>query len=465
MITESGSDTQPTDIEPSSSFAASLKAGLRASVFMRFKAVATGTSWNQFFALVLLGLAVQFLSDLIRVGTNGYLLPYGLPEAVFRIAVLLFAAWAAASVVRAPERTLSLALVFAAIGVVYMVLAALVEAVQYTAIVSASFQRAALNVWFATACAVAALRFAGLPRWRGLAALLLTGGILFAAQLDTFNRDTLWAAVESQDEGESKNPSITEEAFYLQPQLLDEALLAIEPGRKGRIDLYFVGMGGYAPQEVFRKEVDYVAALFEKKYGTTGRTVKLINNPGSATVAPIASVTSLGATLKEIGSKMDADEDLLFLFLTSHGSREHEFSLEFGGLQFDVLNPAMLRELLDDSGIRNRVIVVSACYSGGFTDALKDDHTVVITAAAADKTSFGCSNDADFTYFGKAYFADALAQTDSFLTAFDLAKPVIAAREKKEDFEPSNPGIYVGDKIRPVLADFSKQQAARRDSK
>ena len=64
--------------------------------------------------------------------------------------------------------------------------------------------------------------------------------------------------------------------------------------------------------------------------------------------------------------------------------------------------------MLDDAGIRNRVIVVSSCYSGTFVDALRDDDTLVMTASAKDRNSFGCSNEADFTYFGKAYFDEAL---------------------------------------------------------
>jgi Peptidase C13 family len=31
------------------------------------------------------------------------------------------------------------------------------------------------------------------------------------------------------------------------------------------------------------------------------------------------------------------------------------------------------------------VLVVSACYSGSFIDTLKDDHTLIITAAAANR--------------------------------------------------------------------------------
>jgi hypothetical protein len=125
--------------------------------------------------------------------------------------------------------------------------------------------------------------------------------------------------------------------------------------------------------------------------------------------------------------------------------------MQFYPLQLTDLTPPDLRRMLDDAGIRNRVVVVSSCYSGGFVDALKNDDTLIITASAPDRNSFGCSNEADFTYFGKAYFDQALRATDSFIEAFNIAAPNIAAREKKEDYEPSNPQIFVGSHIGATL--------------
>jgi len=100
---------------------------------------------------------------------------------------------------------------------------------------------------------------------------------------------------------------------------------------------------------------------------------------------------------------------------------------------------------------------VSACYSGGFVDALKDENSLVITASAADHNSFGCSNEADFTYFGKAYFDEALRETYSVIEAFERAKPKIAAREKEQDYEGSEPQIFIGESIRRPLAALEKR--------
>ena len=133
----------------------------------------------------------------------------------------------------------------------------------------------------------------------------------------------------------------------------------------------------------------------------------------------MATRTSLEKALRALAQKMNPDEDVLLLYLTSHGSEEHELRVHQPPLPFDQLTPERLRAALDASGIRWRVLVVSACYSGGFTAALRADSAIVATASAANRRSFGCSNEAEWTYFGRAYFDEALRATHSFTRAFE----------------------------------------------
>ena len=76
------------------------------------------------------------------------------------------------------------------------------------------------------------------------------------------------------------------------------------------------------------------------------------------------------------------------------------------------------------------MVVVSACYSGRFVEPLRDENTIVITAAAPDRTSFGCEAGRDFTYFGEAFFRDALARTASFTEAFEIARQLVTSRRR-----------------------------------
>lgn len=152
---------------------------------------------------------------------------------------------------------------------------------------------------------------------------------------------------------------------------------------------------------------------------------------------------------------MDADEDVLFLALSSHGDRD-VLLLENEPIAMDNLDPAWLRKALDDAGVRWRVIVVSSCYSGSFIDELASPTTAIITASAPDKMSFGCTNTAEMTYFGEAFFAESLRDNTSFAAAFKAAKKRIHERESLMGFEPSEPQMVVGKLMQTALPAFEQ---------
>jgi hypothetical protein len=449
-----------------------LKLGLRAAFFLPLQVRLIHATWAQLILLIGLGLAIQFGWDFAHLGLSGELALNAAPGALFTLPVVLLASWALARLARRPEQTLVLAVAFCATTIPIDTSLLLLSAVLDNKYVNAQVPNwGALSayagiLWFALAAGFAAIRLFNLASWRTPCALLL-GLLLVGGPLSQVYTDrSLWVRPyeDNVNAAERAQNQVldTEEIFYLQPQLLEHALAAIKPGNARAINLYFVGAAGYSDQDVFMKEVEYVNNLFKKRFGTAERAVMLINNPKTAAVLPIASTTSLRRTFNRIGEVMNPDKDILFLYLTSHGSKDHKFTLDFGSMRFNELDPDVLRQLLDESGIKRRVVVISACYSGGFIDALQDDNTLVISASAPDKTSFGCSNEADFTYFGRAYFAEALRKTDSFIDAFELAKPLIAAREKKEDFEGSDPRISAGPQIKSALADFIRQREAAR---
>jgi hypothetical protein len=145
---------------------------------------------------------------------------------------------------------------------------------------------------------------------------------------------------------------------------------------------------------------------------------------------------------------------VLVLFLTSHGT-EQALSVSFGGFSFNDLTPDRLAGILARSGIRNRVVIVSACHSGTFIPALQSPDTIVITAARTDRTSFGCSNEREWTYFGDAFFNRALRETRSLTEAFEIARTHISAWEKRDNLPPSEPQIFIGDDIAARLREIT----------
>lgn len=264
---------------------------------------------------------------------------------------------------------------------------------------------------------------------------------------------TDWEATAGED-AEWREPGLIDDAertFYAQPERLEAALAALAPQRPGTVDLYAVAFGGDASEDVFRNEVEYFERLFAQRFDARGRTLALLNHPASAAARPLASATNLERALAGIGARMDPAEDILFLYLTSHGSEEHELRVHQPPLPLDPLTPERLRAALDASGIRWRVLVVSACYSGGYVEALRDAQTLVLTAAHSERTSFGCGSDSEITWFGKAFLAAGLNRTDDFVAAFEHARTLIRGWERKEKIVPSKPQIAEGVQIAAQL--------------
>ncbi len=255
-----------------------------------------------------------------------------------------------------------------------------------------------------------------------------------------------------------------EDTYQSQPRLLADALARIVPSRAGARELFVVTFAGFGAEDVFKREALNVSKIVGTRFGADTRRIELINNSATLPRWPLASVSNLSDTLNALVTKMQTDEDILFLFLTSHGSEDGEFAVELGELGLNALTPERLRDMLDAAGIKWRVLVVSSCYSGQFIDALESPDTLVITAAARDRTSFGCAHENEWTYFGEAYFARALRNIPSFTQAFTRARERIAKREQRAGNIPSEPQIRLGKAIAPVLKDFEHQLSIEENS-
>ena len=272
------------------------------------------------------------------------------------------------------------------------------------------------------------------------------------------NLDTrLWVAEEdeqsqaqAQDADEAED---TEALFYDQPARIAAAVTRVRPAPPGEAGVYFVGFAGDGGQAVFRREAQFASEVFGERFGSSERSVLLINDIDDRNSWPLASVSGLAQTLKVLAPRMKTDEDVLVLFLTSHGS-EDGLEIENGSLPLAQLSPGDLRQALDAAGIRWRVLVVSACYAGVFLDELKSDTTAIITAADATHSSFGCEEDRDLTWFGEALLKDSLPGSASLEAAFHKAATLIARREDSEHQTHSNPQLYVGPLMRRKLAEL-----------
>ena len=244
-----------------------------------------------------------------------------------------------------------------------------------------------------------------------------------------------------------------ERLMFDQPYRIGEAIDALQPRVPGKTNLYVVAFAGDGSEDVFRNEVEYVEQLFSQRFEAAGRIIVLENNPASVNQRPLATVTNLQIALDAIASRMDPAEDILLVYLTTHGSSEHELYVALDPLPLNQIRPEDLADVLDTSpSMRWKVLIVNACYSGGFIDALRDDSTLVITAARSDRTSFGCGTESEITYFGKAFLAEALNETTSIPEAFEQASRRVAEWEQQEQGEErSEPQIATSRSIEAKL--------------
>ncbi len=249
----------------------------------------------------------------------------------------------------------------------------------------------------------------------------------------------------------------TEELLYAQPARIERAVAAITAGPATAGRMFFIGFAGYGGQRVFADEIAFATQRVHERYGTAGRRVLLINDQRDFDSHPMASPSALARAIEGVAKHMGAD-DVLFLALSSHGKRTPHLVVENGSLPFDALTGEALAGILRRSGVRWKVLVISACYSGAFIDHLRDDDTVIITASAPDKASFGCNDRRDLTYFGEAFYRDALPTAVNLRAAFENAAAAIARREAGEGLEPSGPLAHFGVAVEKKLGEI---EAAR----
>jgi len=281
----------------------------------------------------------------------------------------------------------------------------------------------------------------------GLGAVLLI--VASPVVLTALNLDTqLWIANQTNDSSD-QDESVVEPLLYEQPRRIAQAVERAVPQQRVSPAVYVVGFAG-DDQDVFKREALLAGQVLSSHFGSADRALQLINDVQDRDTYPLATVTGLERALKLLASRMDRARDVLVLALTSHGS-EDGLEVSNGNLPLLQLEPADLRQMLDDSGIKWRVVIVSACFAGVFVEPLKSDTTLVITAADAEHSSFGCEDDRELTYFGEAFLKEAVPSTDSLEVAFSKAAAVLYAREIVEHKPHSNPQMYVGKLMREKL--------------
>jgi peptidase C13-like protein len=224
---------------------------------------------------------------------------------------------------------------------------------------------------------------------------------------------------------------------------IDAALASLKPQRPGVVDAYVVvvALDGDA---VFGREAREAGRVLANRFDAAGRTIVLANDERDSKADAPGSPHTLALALARVAELMDRNEDVLVLYSTSHG--EPNEGLLYKDLQrgAGIITPVRLAGMLNELGFKDRLLMLQACFSGQFVPRLENSTTIVVTAAAEDRSSFGCQAGNDWTFFGDALVNHAFRQPLPLDVQLRRATALIEAAEEREHLLPSNPQISIG---------------------
>lgn len=163
----------------------------------------------------------------------------------------------------------------------------------------------------------------------------------------------------------------------------------------------------------------------------------------AASHALAADKLTIGATLDALAGRTEGG---CLLYFTSHGTR---WGMVLGAT---IVAPEDLARLVDATcGDRPTIVIISACYSGAFVPALRGANRMVITAARADRTSFGCGQGDEYPYFDACVIAN-LQSVHGFPELADRVRDCISKREYETGASPpSEPQVAIGTDVAAKL--------------
>lgn len=428
-------------------FPGNIIAGARLALLLPVTADAFRYSWGQVWLLAGAGLLLSMGLDWSFTDAPRAFNGYGFHDEAVFLVLVLFSAWISARPLGRPEFSLALPLIWLAAALTAYPLQALIVRgwpdpgldfrvsygigigwwilIVYRSLVILGIGSMLHRLYRA----VVVLLIVTLPDWH-------------------FTPVGFWYHLPDRSDATSAPPPLDAEAIlFSQQSKLDAALDQLAVERPGETDLYTIGFAGHGSEDVFLREIALLENLGASRFGEAFRHLKLINNRATVNQVPLATRSNLQYALERITEHMNVEEDVLFLFLTSHGSRDHSLSVELANLPLEPLDSPELSEMLEAIPVRWKVIVVSACYAGGFLPSLADAQTLVITAAHAERQSFGCSNESELTWFGRAFLRQGLSEGLGFVDAFRRAGELVSEWETQENYEQSLPQIAAGSEI------------------
>jgi hypothetical protein len=168
----------------------------------------------------------------------------------------------------------------------------------------------------------------------------------------------------------------------------------------------------------------------------------------SSSVEPASAKT----LLQRIAELPARPGDRCLVFLTSHGERGAGVWLARSNT---ALSPDELADALSRGcGPAPTVVIVSACYSGGFAAGrMVKPNRIILTAARSDRPSFGCQAHRRYNFFDECLLG-ALPKSATWRMAFDKSTQCVRQMERALGERPSEPQAYFGTAVADLEVGF-----------
>ena len=263
---------------------------------------------------------------------------------------------------------------------------------------------------------------------------------------------------DSYDLGPQMQRGVSALSMLEQRRRLDDALTGLKSQRRGTVDAYVVTIA-LDSDPVFAREAREAGRVLERRYDAKGRTLTLAGPDGARDDLPQGSIDALILSIAHISQIMDRDEDVLVLYTTSHGL-DLGLAYHYGDTGYGVLSPARFKSVLEELGIKRRILFLSACFSGVFVDPLSSPDTAILTAAASNRSSFGCQAENDWTFYGDALINNALRTPQSLEDAANEAVNLVAKWEAERRLLASLPQTRIGKGVQSWLPSLEARMPA-----
>jgi Peptidase C13 family len=404
-------------------------------------------------------LAEGVLSFLMN-GSPGHIEWLALPDLTFPVLLLIFSCWAAAVTLNQKGLLFELFHDVLSARLITVLILVVVQGLQrkglgaLTGVGLTDWIQQCMELWWLLAVMVRLGFYADTqlktPKYQTVWVwIAFVGPWLF--WLSLFQAADLWQADGVESDPKRYAQAMTEDTFTLQSQMFEGMLDNFEPERPNEEDIYFLGVSGEAGNPLYLNEAERALEAMRDVYGTDGRAGILANNASNNARYPFATHSNIEATLNHIAELIDVEDDILFLFLSSRGTQSPSLVLSQPGLILADIDPKGLKKALDDAQIKWRIIVISACYSGGFIPSLADSKTLIITSSDGTDKGLGCAPNKNETWFSKIFFEEGLKKSLGITTAFHATYEILKKQQGADQYS-GLPQMALGEEMKHKLA-------------